>query len=120
MGRSTSYVSPSKIRRNQSRLLSYLEHLAKKKKSKPILSISNQSAISFHPIRKLSLTSTFLSNYPEPCKTCNKAECYFDVKHLFAIFKSDLKTSISEAAQSALNEVLCKPKLPQKKPPDVS
>ena len=134
MGRSTFYVSPSKIRRNQSRLLSYLKHLLNKKKSKINLSISNQSAVSFHPIRKLTKSSIWLSNYPEPCTTCNKAECYFDVKHLFAIYKSDFKTTLSEAIQSAVyeatqsaaseaaqsdvNEVLSKQ--PLKKPPDVS
>ena len=113
MGRSTSYASPSKIRRNQSRLISYLKHLVNTKRQNANLSISNQSAVSFQPVKNLSKTSTLLSNYPEPCQTCQKTECYFDVQHLFAIYKS----SLSESIKSAVNEVLHKQ--PQKKPPDV-
>ena len=110
----TKSKSPAKKLRSYKRLISFL--LSKKKTSTSTLSISHLANVDVQPmfpnsldvpdlsilssnIRKPNLTtSTYLTNFPEPCQVCKKNQCQYDLTH-------QLSNSISKAIEKSFEEL---------------
>ena len=92
MGRSASYISPSKKIRNLRRLVSYLKQKIpspKKNALKTTFPLSSLQDLALpypnltpNPKHPNLSSSTSFTNYPEPCTICDKNQCQYNLNHL--------------------------------------
>ena len=103
MGRSINYKSPSKIKRSLIRLV---KHLFKILNMKPKLSLTKPDVAEIMPRNalELSVSTSCLTNYPEPCKVCQQNQCNYDLSHgLYFSLTSALEGTLTPVVSSSSN-----------------
>ena len=134
MGRSASYISPSKKIRNLRRLVSYLKQKIPSPPKKaiqrtfPLSSLADLAlpypTLTQNPRHPNLTSSTTFTSFPQPCTVCEMNQCQYNLSHLvsfnisgtmskvFDEFQKEKKPPDDPSSKSSVPDAVVRPPLP--------